>query len=218
MFFRTLLALGMTATLFVAGCETSSPNGVSREQRRADGELQARARTDHDIFVSLGGWKKGTYRNKEVLALATPQNVELYVSIAEQRGYLLVRRAIAMDFPVATGKPSHPTPTGTFHILIKDKDYHSNLYGRIFDQLGRVSVLDADVRTDPIPEGGKFVGAGMPYWMRLTETGVGLHIGYVPGVAASHGCVRLPDKVAPELFDLLPVGATVVIAEAPPTF
>lgn len=219
MFFRTLSALGIAAVLlFVAGCETTSPSGVSTAQRRADTALQAQARADHEIFRSLGGWKRNTYRNKALLAMATPQNEELYISISEQRGYLFVRGAIAMDFPVATGKSTHPTPAGTYRILSKEKDYKSNLYGVIFDQFDAVSVRDADVRVDPIPPGGKFVGAGMPYWMRLTNNGVGLHVGYVPGVPASHGCVRLPAKVAPELFELLPVGASVVIAQAPPTF
>lgn len=219
MFSRTLIALGIIASaVFMTGCETTSPSATAKAQLRADQELQAKARNEHSIFRTLGAWKKNTYRNKEVLALATPQNVVLYISTTDQRGYLLVRGAIAMDFPVATGKSSHPTPTGAFRILVKEKDYHSNLYGRIYDQLGNVSVLDADVRTDPIPPGGKFVGAGMLYWMRLTQDGVGLHVGYVPGVAASHGCVRLPEKIAPELFEIIPVGGAVVITQSAPSF
>ena len=62
----------------------------------------------------LAGWKKKTYRNKELLAQATSENVALEISLGEQRGFLLVRTAIAMDFPVATGKKSHPTPSGDF--------------------------------------------------------------------------------------------------------
>ena len=216
---RTLIALGAFATaIFLAGCETTSPDGLTSAQRKANAELQTRARNDNAIFRSLGGWKKSTYRNKEVLALATPENTELHVSIADQRAYVLVKGAIAMEFPVATGKSTHPTPTGTFKILSKEKDYKSNLYGKIFDSLDAISVNDADIRVDPIPPGGRFVGAGMPYWMRLTQTGVGLHVGYVAGVPASHGCVRLPAKVAPEIFEMLPVGGKVVIAQAPPTF
>jgi len=219
MFSRTLIAFGLLAVaIFTTGCETTSPSGVSKAQLRADQELQAKARTEHGIFRSLGGWKKNTYRNKEIIAMSTPENTVLYVSTADQRAYLLVRGAIAMDFPVATGKKTHPTPAGSYTILSKEKDYHSNLYGRIYDELGKVSVLDADVRTDPVPPGGKFVGAAMPYWMRLTNSGVGLHVGYIPGVAASHGCVRMPSKTAPEIFQIMPVGGKVVIASEAPTF
>ncbi|OJU98490.1 MAG: hypothetical protein BGO12_21935 [Verrucomicrobia bacterium 61-8] len=121
-----------------------------------------------------------------------------------------------MDFPVATGKKSHPTPTGSFTIRAKEKDYHSNLYGKIFDATGVVLVEDADSRVNPVPEGAQFVGATMPYWMRLTDGGVGLHVGYVPGHAASHGCVRLKDDTAKQLFELVKIGTPVTIAyEAP---
>lgn len=192
--------------------EDPAQKKVSRE----DAALQASARTEHSIYRSLGAWKRSTYRNKPLLEKATPENVAIEISIKEQRGYLLVRGALAMDFPVATGKKSHPTPTGSYSVRAKEKDYHSNLYGKIFDATGLVLVEDADSRVDKVPEGASFVGASMPYWMRLTDTGVGLHVGYVPGHAASHGCVRLKDDTAKQLFELVKIGTPVTIAyEAP---
>lgn len=201
--------------LAISGCATmESP--AQKKVSREDKALQATAKTEHAIFRSLGAWKRSTYRNKPLLEKATPENVEIEISIKEQRGYLLVRGALAMDFPVATGKPSHPTPTGNFTIRAKEKDYHSNLYGKIFDATGLVLVEDADSRVDKVPEGAQFVGATMPYWMRLTDGGVGLHVGYVPGHAASHGCVRLKDDTAKQLFELVKIGTPVTIAyEAP---
>ena len=68
---------------------------------------------------------------EELLSQATAENVSLEISLGEQRGFLLVRTAIAMDFPVATGKKSHPTPSGNFSIRGKEKNYSSNLYGKI---------------------------------------------------------------------------------------
>lgn len=51
----------------------------------------------------------------------------------------------------------------------------------------------------------------MPYWMRLTPTGVGMHVGYVPGRPASHGCIRLKREVAVQLFEILDLGSRVAV-------
>jgi hypothetical protein len=51
----------------------------------------------------------------------------------------------------------------------------------------------------------------MPYWMRITPTGVGMHVGYVPGRPASHGCIRLKKDVAVELFKILAIGSPVTV-------
>jgi lipoprotein-anchoring transpeptidase ErfK/SrfK len=53
----------------------------------------------------------------------------------------------------------------------------------------------------------------MPFWMRLTSTGIGMHAGVIPkpGEAASHGCIRLPKELAPVLFNVVDVGTTVTI-------
>jgi len=170
---------------------------------------------EHSFFRSLPAWKKSVHRNKPLMASATPETTSIEISIPEQRGLLLVNGAIAMDFPVATGKKSHPTPTGTYTILDKKKDYASNLYGKIYDATGTVIVEDADAREDAVPEGGRFEGATMPYWMRLTTSGVGLHIGYVPGRPASHGCIRLRKDVAAEIFDRVKLGTPVTIIASP---
>ena len=189
---------------------------VKAREERERAELRKLALAEHAVFRSAAGWKKRTYRNKELLSQANSENVSMEISLGEQRGLLLVRTAIAMDFPVATGKKSHPTPAGEFTIRAKEKNYSSNLYGKIYDALDIVVVSDADARTDQVPEGGRFEGAIMPYWMRLTDTGVGLHVGYVPGRPASHGCIRLKRDSATEIFELVKVGTPVVIAESAP--
>ena len=54
----------------------------------------------------------------------------------------------------------------------------------------------------------------MPYWMRLTDGGVGMHVGYVPGGrAASHGCIRLKKENAEEIFALVKIGTPVVVTD-----
>ena len=203
-----------------AGCavvqDIENRQAKAREERER-AELRKLAMAEHAVFRSAAGWKKRTYRNKELLTQANSENVSMEISLGEQRGLLLVRTAIAMDFPVATGKKSHPTPAGEFTIRAKEKNYSSNLYGKIYDALNVVVVSDADARTDAVPEGGRFEGATMPYWMRLTDTGVGLHVGYVPGRPASHGCIRLKRDSATEIFELVKVGTPVVIAESAPS-
>jgi hypothetical protein len=178
---------------------------------------QARYRQQHEAFRAQEGWRKLTYRQPELMARAHPKTSAVEISLTEQRGLLLVDGAVAMDFPVATGKASHPTPKGTYKILEKKKDHASNLYGRIVSGAGETLVSDADTRGDAVPEGASFVGARMPYWMRMTPTGVGMHVGYVPGRPASHGCIRLKKDVATELFGILEVGSPVTVDAVAPS-
>lgn len=86
--------------------------------------------------------------------------------------------------PISSGMTGHPTPTGVFSILEKNRIHHSNLYG----------------------------GAPMPFMQRVTNSGVALHAGDLPGYPASHGCIRLPYSFARDLFGITDVGARVIIS------
>lgn len=211
-----LVAIGLTTS----GCSVFENYGKYRdriEEQRATAKLKEEARLAHAASRAESGWRKKTYRNKQVLALATSDNISLEIGLDRQRGLLLVNGAIAMDFPIASGKSSHPTPKGSYTIRAKEKDYRSNLYGKIIAPDGTVVVNDADTRRDAVPEGAAFSGASMPYWMRLTDSGVGLHVGYVPGRPASHGCIRLKRDTAKELFGLVKTGTPVTISGKPPS-
>jgi len=208
---RPLPRLGLlcAAALAVSGCATLQMQDPKARQL-------AKYREQHASFRAQEGWRKLTYRHTDLLTKATAENSAVEISLQEQRGLLLVDGGVAMDFPVATGKASHPTPKGDYKIIEKKEDHKSNLYGRIVSGEGRTVVSDADTRAHSVPEGGRFVGAPMPYWMRLTTTGVGMHVGYVPGRPASHGCIRLKKDVAVELFSILDLGSPVTIdAHAP---
>ena len=67
--------------------------------------------------------------NASVLQSVTPDNARVLVSITKQRAYLLLGDQIAIDSPISSGKRGHTSPTGSFSILEKDKDHHSNIYG-----------------------------------------------------------------------------------------
>jgi hypothetical protein len=116
---------------------------------------------------------------------------------------------------VATGKEGHGTAAGSYKITEKIVDKYSNRYGWIEDEFGNVT--DGDARyTDKVPEGMVYVPAPMPYWMRLTSYGIGMHGGLIPepGKPASHGCIRLPKEFVHVLFDAVEVGTPVTITHA----
>lgn len=119
---------------------------------------------------------------------------------------------VALDYPVSTGMTSHPTPAGSYSILEKIADKRSNLYGQVFDANGNVVDANADSRQAKIPPGGEFLGAAMPYWMRLTWTGIGMHVGEVPRYPASHACIRGQSDIVPVVYSKVRVGTPVTIA------
>lgn len=100
---------------------------------------------------------------------------------------------------ISSGREGFDTPSGDFTIIQKNKDHVSNLYGDYVDSSGNVVVANVGVKTDPMPPGARFRGAPMPYYMRITPAGVGMHAGFLPGFPASHGCIRMPERMA-EIF------------------
>jgi lipoprotein-anchoring transpeptidase ErfK/SrfK len=119
---------------------------------------------------------------------------------------------------VATGKEGFGTKPGKYRIMEKIVDKYSNRYGWIEDEFGNVVNPDAKAG-DRVPEGMIYVPAPMPYWMRLTSYGIGMHGGLIPepGKPASHGCIRLPQQFVPVLFDSVDVGTSVTITNEPGT-
>jgi lipoprotein-anchoring transpeptidase ErfK/SrfK len=107
----------------------------------------------------------------------------IIVSLADQRLYAYHDHQLLTWSNVSSGRTGHETPTGAFCVSEKDADHHSSLYD----------------------------DASMPFFMRLTDSGVGLHAGWLPGFPASHGCVRLPFGMARELFQRVDPGTPVEI-------
>src|SRR6478735_6127799 len=52
----------------------------------------------------------------------------------------------------------------------------------------------------------------MPYMQRITWSGIALHAGVLPGHPASHGCIRLANDFAIQLWRLTKRGTRVIIA------
>ena len=109
----------------------------------------------------------------------------LVVNISDQRAILYRADTIVAVTTVSTGRKGHATPTGTVKITEKHAVHVSN----------------------------KYDNAPMPHMQRLTNDGIALHAGYIPGRPASHGCVRLPAKFAADLFKVTTVGTPVTIIQ-----
>jgi lipoprotein-anchoring transpeptidase ErfK/SrfK len=110
--------------------------------------------------------------------------------------------------PVSTGREGFGTPAGNFKIIQKNKNHFSNLYGDFVDGEGTVVKADVALGRNKCPEGAKFRGSPMPFFMRI-HGAVGMHAGYLPGYPASHGCIRMPRGAAQRFFENAQVGTPV---------
>ena len=137
----------------------------------------------------------------------------IVIDLRRQRAEVYIGGQLAGWTAVATGKEGFNTRAGDYTVLEKVVDKYSTLYGKTVTADGSTFKADADVRKDRPPPGGSFVFAPMPYWMRLTWRGIGMHAGPIPhpGSPASHGCIRLPADFAPQLFDVVHLGTPVRI-------
>jgi lipoprotein-anchoring transpeptidase ErfK/SrfK len=132
------------------------------------------------------------------------------IDIGAQKALFYKGGKLVGETPICSGNATHPTPRGNFSVIQKDRDHRSNLYGNFVDANGNVLVTNVDVTRDRPPEGGHFLGARMPFYLRFHD-GSGMHAGYLPGFPDSHGCVRLPDRMAEIFFDNAANGTPVVV-------
>lgn len=135
------------------------------------------------------------------------------INLSSQKAYFYIGGQFAGWSMVATGREGFTTPAGNYTILEKVVDKYSTLYGKTVDAAGNTVNPNADIRKHRPPPGGAFVPAPMPYWMRLTWRGIGMHAGPIPhpGTPASHGCIRLPDGMAEKLYHRVRIGTPVKI-------
>lgn len=199
----TLLFLAAAVMGFFSSCTNVTPAANVVHQP-----------SDYDLFVAKGSYPvtMEIYRDQELLRKAN-SGCPIYICLGHQRGRLYVDGKVAADWPVSTGIPGRDTPTGKYRICEKKKSYASNRYGKFYDAEGKCTNGNADVFKQAIPDGGKFVGAPMPNWMRLTSDGVGMHTGKVSaGRRLSHGCIRTPNDMAAQLFNITAVGTPVTIS------
>lgn len=148
--------------------------------------IQAQAQAQAQLAADAAGLAAGEFVWRPELAPAG--NVEIVVSIPQQRAYIYRANRLIGVTTVSTGMAGHRTPTGRYPIMEKRRTHFSNLYNN----------------------------APMPFMQRLTMGGIALHAGRIPGYPASHGCVRLPYEMARNLFGTTQVRTVVhIVADSP---
>lgn len=133
----------------------------------------------------------------------------MIIDLSEQTASFYKGSKLVGVSAISSGREGFGTPVGNYKIIGKKVDHHSNLYGDYVDAAGNVLVRNVDVKKDPKPPGAVFAGAPMPFFMRLTNSGIGMHQGFLPGVPDSHGCIRMPEKMVKIYFANVATGTPV---------
>ena len=134
---------------------------------------------------------------------------EVIINLSQQAAYLLQDHQIVLQSPISSGRDGWLTPRGRFRVLAKDVNHKSGSFGRVVDAYGRTFNSNATA-SSYVPPGGRYLPAPMPYFIEFAPK-VGMHAGYLPGVPASHGCVRMPRDLAAQFFAAIPVGTPVYV-------
>ncbi|MDP0490226.1 MAG: L,D-transpeptidase family protein [Verrucomicrobiota bacterium JB023] len=182
-------------TLFLLPLLLSCARSVSPNAQSSSGEAPQWQLTE-SIYQAM---ERGSGR----LAISLEdQTLRLY----DQAGRL------ALSSDCSTGIPGHETPAGRYRILEMIVEKRSNLYGKYVDKHTGETVVAKSWEVDGPPAGTKFQGTAMPYWMRLTWDGVGIHVGAFPrGYRSSFGCIRMPEAVQPLVYAKCRLGTRVTI-------
>jgi len=162
------------------------------------------------------------FKDKELLATATPKNTKVKIDISEQRARLYVDDKIAVDSPCTTGakrkfEPNTKiyrdkrTPLGNFRITEKIRDKRSTIFGKYYR--GKKCVYTGDKRKyKGSKKGLRYEGASLGNWMRLTSSGIGLHASkYIKRYPGTNGCIRLPYHVSKTIFKYVRKGTPVIV-------
>lgn len=133
------------------------------------------------------------------------------INRGEQKAYFYKSSTLVGVSRISSGKEDTGTPAGAYKVTQKSKDHKSSMYGVIKDRSTGQTVNDnADNRIDKVKPGQIFYNAPMPNFMRFNG-GIGMHTGFLPGYAASHGCVRMPHHMSEKFFENVQVGTPVIV-------
>ena len=190
------LMLGASA-LMLSSCDTTNLNNVTNTYAFAPEKIKL----SPTEAVSTGHWDKPAGLEGEHLIVIDTN--------LQKATYYIGNRQVGWS-TISSGKAGHGTPSGTFPILEKDIDHTSSTYGSVVDAAGNTLIGDYTAG-QPMPAGGIYKGAAMNFGMKLTNTGIWMHEGIVTAAPESHGCIRLPRKMAQIFYENTPVGTPVII-------
>lgn len=141
--------------------------------------------------------------------MVTPEIVDskiskiIWIRQKEFRLYLYNRTEEVNSYKVAVGMPQYPTPNGHFHVTYKERN----------PTWLPTSEWAKDKQGVPQPPGPNNPLGG--YWMDIGG-GIGIHATPFPnslGSQASHGCIRMAESDAGELFNAINIGTPVFITD-----
>jgi hypothetical protein len=149
---------------------------------------------------------------EEKCAAAKAGKVRIDISLASCTAQLLDHDGeLLAEMDVSPGVPEHKTPAGSYYVREKLPVKNSNLYGQYVNSDTReVVVARAWEHKGKRPEGTVYQGIAMPFWLRLTDYGVGVHVGgFNRGQPSSHGCIRCPEPGQRVFWEMSRVGTPV---------
>lgn len=115
--------------------------------------------------------------------LSPEGEVAINVNLSLQMLEVLRGGTLIARSTISSGRPGYSTPNGSYPIIEKDLTHYSNLYNN----------------------------APMHFMQRMTFQGLALHAGVLPGMPASHGCIRLPYHFARQLFKITSRGDVITV-------
>jgi hypothetical protein len=125
-------------------------------------------------------------QNRKSSNTVKPKDLRIFINIPEKKLYVISEDKIIKNYPIASGTNETPSPIGNWKVTSKAT------WGKGF--------------------GGKWMGINVPWGQ------YGIHGTSKPwsvGSAASHGCIRLRNKDAEELYELVENGTPVKIYGGP---
>ena len=140
-----------------------------------------------------------------------PANVRVKVSLQNRMVYVMEGSKPLLVTATAIGLPEKPTPKGSFSVIEKIESKRSGSYG--FWSNG--SNIIAGTSGQCPGAGYRYVGYPMEYWVGFAP-GYGFHVGSVWPVPRTHGCLRIHQHAARELYELVRIGTPVSIAQTQP--
>ena len=194
----------LSTSLLLVSCFNSSPPGS-------------------DYMAGIGSIHQQTSGGSHHPAPAIPDDVSYWdgdnvsgssvikIVRREQKAYFYKSGTLVGVSRISSGKEDTGTPAGQYKITQKSKNHKSSIYGVIKDRAtGQVLNDNADNRVDKVGPGQMFHNAPMPNFMRFNG-GIGLHTGFLPGYAASHGCIRMPHHMSTKFFENVEIGTPVIV-------
>ncbi|WP_371374057.1 L,D-transpeptidase [Sporomusa aerivorans] len=130
-----------------------------------------------------------------VQAVAQPDVSRIIVNLPSRTLELYKGDTLIKEYPVAIGKPSTPTPTGTYSVI--EKEVNPTWYppGKGYN-----------IPPGPDnPLGARWLGFVPLYGIHGTNAPWSI------GLAVSNGCIRMQEEDVEELFELVEDGATVTV-------